>query len=554
MRNFLSVFLLFAAATLSAAAPATPSFVGDWEFVAVRDGKEDKNWPRAVMTVSADGSCVTRAPRGADFEVVRGKWRQKGNDVWITDSDGEHRARFDKPGRLKIVTDGKEQEFLRGYEFFLRRVTAASTAPSFVGTWEKLIGEKGCLVSASDVKCSLEGSVFAKADWQAFFKAAKKDEQSFRFVLSQFSSRKPTEIHICNFRNATEGEVAVFAVQRIVGANWYDYDGHDKELKKIIGTETAAKVQLLKQVLENDGLCASLQRYFFRKYVTTLRLDEFRAKAEKGDAAAQLELGMRLLYANGGVAKDPAALPKQHVTANIRPDSRNFFIQSSFVARRFSSVFPSGTSSRKRSYFRKPLTPSKITCAASATMYMPVNLLRIRTPWSFSIRLIASEKKSVTPMPMPAKTAIASSVPMKIHLLQCISSDRAVTLAPITSSVPMVPGPTVVGMASGTTAGSLLSASCVRFFGVLLRTMSIPLSIRTNPAPTRNALSEMPSMSKMTCPKTYSTATAQTTAKPVRRASLRRSASSMPSVVLTKTERTKNGVSRRNSLTARPTM
>lgn len=177
---------------------------------------------------------------------------------------------------------------------------AAPAAPSFAGVWEKLIGEKGCLVSASDVKCSLEGSVFAKADWQAFLKAAKKDERIFRFVLSQFSSRKPTEIHICNFRNATEGEIAVFAAQRIAGANWYDYDGHDKELKKIIGTETAAKVQLLKQVLGNDRLCASLQRYFFRKYVTTLRLDEFRAKAEKGDAAAQLELGMRLLYANGG--------------------------------------------------------------------------------------------------------------------------------------------------------------------------------------------------------------------------------------------------------------
>ena len=144
MRKLLSVFLLFAAATLSAGDPAAPSFVGDWEFVAVRDGKDDKNWPRAIMIVSADGSCVTRAPRGADFEVVRGKWRQTGNDVWITDSDGEHRARFDEPGRLKIVTDGKEQEFLRGYEFFLRR--AKKTAPDAASPAAKgkrnMIGER----------------------------------------------------------------------------------------------------------------------------------------------------------------------------------------------------------------------------------------------------------------------------------------------------------------------------------------------------------------------------------------------------------------------------
>ena len=295
MRKLLSAILLFAAATLSAGDSAAPSFVGDWEFVAVRDGKEDKNWPRTVMTVSADGSCVTRA---AGFEVVRGNWRQKGNDVWIADSDGEHRARFDKSGRLKIVTDGKEREFLRGYEFFLRR--AKKTAPDAAQLeWEKLIGEKGCLVSASDVKYTLEGSVFAKADWQEFFKAAKNDERIFRFVLSRFPSRKPTDIHICNFRNATEGEVAVFAVQRIVGANWCDYDGYDAELKKITGAEVAAKVQQLKQVVENDRFCASLQRYFFRKYMARRRFDELRAAAEKGDAAAQFELGCRLGFGWG---------------------------------------------------------------------------------------------------------------------------------------------------------------------------------------------------------------------------------------------------------------
>ena len=414
MRNLLSAILLLAAAALFAGDPAAPSFVGDWEFVAVRNGKEDKNWPRTVMTVSADGSCVTRAPRGADFEVVRGKWRQKGNDVWITDSDGEHRARFDEMGRLKLVTDGKGQEFLRGYEFFLRRAKKTSahlaagapdaagamfealgipkdqvreawhtpelklraaqwrdtklrfesghigvyevwdrelaalralmgqpevavsplmpklrlaylerlrrqldmlkaehragfigtdpirekeleisefrkrhglsenppsewkksaqvTPPSFtdgVRTWETLISRKGCLVSAVDVKYSTEGSIFAGREWQAFFDKAKRNGVLFRFIVDRFSSERPTEIHICNFRNATEGELAVFVVQRIVNRNWYAYDGGDDELKRIAGQDAAAKVQLLKPALKNERTRAALQNYFVRAYET----------------------------------------------------------------------------------------------------------------------------------------------------------------------------------------------------------------------------------------------------------------------------------------------
>ena len=63
--GYIIVQLLLAAGTLSAGAPAAPSFIGDWEFIAVKDGKEDKNWPRTVMTVFADGSCVTIAPQTA---------------------------------------------------------------------------------------------------------------------------------------------------------------------------------------------------------------------------------------------------------------------------------------------------------------------------------------------------------------------------------------------------------------------------------------------------------------------------------------------------------
>ena len=148
---------------------------------------------------------------------------------------------------------------------------AQVTPPSFtdgVRTWETLISRKGCLVSAVDVKYSTEGSIFAGREWQAFFDKAKRNGVLFRFIVDKFSSERPTEIHICNFRNATEGELAVFVVQRIVNRNWYAYDGGDDELKRIAGQDAAAKVQLLKPALKNESTRAALQNYFVRAYET----------------------------------------------------------------------------------------------------------------------------------------------------------------------------------------------------------------------------------------------------------------------------------------------
>ena len=148
---------------------------------------------------------------------------------------------------------------------------AQVTPPSFtdgVRTWETLISRKGCLVSAVDVKYSTEGSIFAGREWQAFFDKAKRNGVLFRFIVDKFSSERPTEIHICNFRNATEGELAVLVVQRIVNRNWYAYDGGDDELKRIAGQDAAAKVQLLKPALKNERTRAALQNYFVRAYET----------------------------------------------------------------------------------------------------------------------------------------------------------------------------------------------------------------------------------------------------------------------------------------------
>ena len=182
-------------------------------------------------------------------------------------------------------------------------VGAADPASLYEAAWEKLLGQQGCLMSASAVGFTTEGSVFSRPGWRELFRAAKTDEKLFDFIVGRIEGVCPTRLHICNFHNASEGEAAVFAAQQIIGRNWYDYDGDDAELTRIAGREVAAKVQLLRPVLENAETRAALRTWFLEAYrkmrSPDAPLNRCRAAAERGDAAAQFELGMRYVFGLG---------------------------------------------------------------------------------------------------------------------------------------------------------------------------------------------------------------------------------------------------------------
>lgn len=132
--------------------------------------------------------------------------------------------------------------------------------------WDELTVSEGCLISATDIKFSTEGSVFRKKTWQSFIDRARKNKAVFEYILSRFPSEQATKIHICNFENATEGLLAVFVVQQIIHRNWYSYDGNDS----IIIAERDKKVfplyKGLKKILSNKEACSQLQSYFLKQY------------------------------------------------------------------------------------------------------------------------------------------------------------------------------------------------------------------------------------------------------------------------------------------------
>lgn len=135
--------------------------------------------------------------------------------------------------------------------------------------WEKLITKRGCLMSSTDINFTMAGSIFEKKDWQVFFEMARKDEKTFLYVISKFSSRRETEIHICNFKYATEGEVAVFVAQQIIRKNWYSYDGNDGGLRQMAGKNVVQKALLLNDILSDKIMCEALKKYFIEKYKLT---------------------------------------------------------------------------------------------------------------------------------------------------------------------------------------------------------------------------------------------------------------------------------------------
>lgn len=90
---------------------------------------------------------------------------------------------------------------------------------------------------------SREGFVFSDERWRCFLRSP--DEEFVRFLVDKFASKKSTNLHVCPFRNAAEGELAVYCLQYSLGVNWYELD---KQFEKFADTEDNRQDVLRKQL------------------------------------------------------------------------------------------------------------------------------------------------------------------------------------------------------------------------------------------------------------------------------------------------------------------
>jgi len=123
--------------------------------------------------------------------------------------------------------------------------------------WKSLLfKEEGCLVGGQyvyDGRFGGEGCVMSTSeDWKLFFSLNKKQITDFLITKITANTTK-TKIHTCPYDDATEGEIAVYALQKIYLINWYDFAEFVKYKNKLLNNSDINHQKLLQNILTNSS-------------------------------------------------------------------------------------------------------------------------------------------------------------------------------------------------------------------------------------------------------------------------------------------------------------
>jgi len=116
-------------------------------------------------------------------------------------------------------------------------ISAFSQDDKLEAMWQKLaFGKSECLTGGQYVRDSVFGSeacvLTRSKEWAVFF-AYPKDELT-TFLINKMKDTATTKIHTCPFFKSTEGELAVYCLQKIYLKNWYDFDEFSSYKKREI--------------------------------------------------------------------------------------------------------------------------------------------------------------------------------------------------------------------------------------------------------------------------------------------------------------------------------
>ena len=95
--------------------------------------------------------------------------------------------------------------------------------------WISLYKKGGCLIGGQHWgPGTSEGSIFREKEWKRFFKLSSN--QTIPFLMARIDSTIETNVHVCPFHMASEGELAIYASEHILKKNWYESDNSYIEL------------------------------------------------------------------------------------------------------------------------------------------------------------------------------------------------------------------------------------------------------------------------------------------------------------------------------------
>ncbi|SMC57144.1 hypothetical protein [Moheibacter sediminis] len=104
--------------------------------------------------------------------------------------------------------------------------TVENTTSNIDSLWNVVVNKDGCLTGgqySKNGKFGNEGCVMDNSkEWKALFEVQKYNLSYY--LLSRLDKTDTTIVHTCPFFMASEGELAVYTLQRLYNKNWYDFD------------------------------------------------------------------------------------------------------------------------------------------------------------------------------------------------------------------------------------------------------------------------------------------------------------------------------------------
>ena len=134
------------------------------------------------------------------------------------------------------------------------------------GEWWALCEAGNCLIGAQDWSPDGLGeeTVLRNEAWQAFL--GRPASETVPFLMSRLDSITETWIHVCPFGNATEGEMAVYALQHILKANWTECNTTNGTVREAIVLHRTRRQDAVRTVLQNQKARPELKKYFLALY------------------------------------------------------------------------------------------------------------------------------------------------------------------------------------------------------------------------------------------------------------------------------------------------
>ncbi len=128
--------------------------------------------------------------------------------------------------------------------------------------WRALCQEGGCLTGAQDWSPGglNEGTSLHKEAWQSFLDRPPTD--TVPFLITRLDSTTETRMHVCPFQSALEGEMAVYALQHVLEANWIQCSTKNRIVMEAVEMHSKRRQDAIRKLLQDRTARAELKKYF----------------------------------------------------------------------------------------------------------------------------------------------------------------------------------------------------------------------------------------------------------------------------------------------------